>query len=97
MPGGGITKALALTITDQPTPTITGVTLSVPSTHPGACPLIPVQVTGTNLYGTQAFVNGVLLQGSFSNTTAVVGGLPLGFPLLPEIFPWSQRKRTVRN
>lgn len=85
-PGGGVTKALSLTITNQAIPTITGVTISLPSPGTGACPLIQVHAVGTNLSSTHAVVNGVSLQNSYSSSTDVYGGLPLGFSSAPGNF-----------
>jgi len=85
-PGGGTTKTLSLTITNQPIPTITGVTLSVSSTGPVTCPLILVHVVGTNLSATQIGVNGAALQYQSSGSTDVYGNLPLGFSSAPGNF-----------
>jgi hypothetical protein len=78
-PGGGTSSALALTITNQPIPTITGVALSIWQTN-SACPQIQVNVTGTGFFGNYTIlqVNGQNIQVS-GDANNLVGNLPVGF------------------
>src|ERR1700722_3275440 len=83
-PGGGTSAALALNVTNQPVPVITGVDVSVqaPST---ACPQVLVHATGTNFLNAKLSVNGQTLQG-YGNGTDTFGYLPAGFTAAPGNF-----------
>jgi hypothetical protein len=86
-PGGGVTKALLLAITNQLIPTITGLSFSIPSSYNGACPQVQVHAVGTNLYGTELVVNGQML--AFPQATSgtdLYGELPVGFSSAPGQF-----------
>jgi IPT/TIG domain len=86
-PGGGVTKALSLTITDLPIPTITGLSFSVPSSYAGVCPQVQVHAVGTSLSGTQLAVNGQTLASSQATSdTDLYGTLPVAFSSAPGQF-----------
>lgn len=76
-PGGGTSAALALNITNQPIPAITGASLSVVPAGDG-CQQIQLHVTGTNFFSTQLSVNGEPVQG-YGNATDWFANLPNGF------------------
>jgi hypothetical protein len=83
-PGGGTSAALALNITNQPIPVITGVDFSVQPLSL-ACPQVQVHVTGTNFQNPQLLVNGQTLHGNGTGTDAFAY-LPAGFSATPGNF-----------
>jgi hypothetical protein len=83
-PGGGISAALALNVTNQPIPVITSVDVSVQSPQ-GACPQVLVHAAGNNFLNAQLSVNGQALQSNGSGTD-IFAYLPAGFAAAPGKF-----------